>query len=77
MAQQVNSKMFKNTSTNKNGKKFKNPFTALIIIVILALASVAIQYIVIDINTEMARQIQEELDKETADGATESETATE
>ncbi len=69
MAQQVNSKMFKNTSTGKKKMKFDNPFVPLIIIIILALLSVWVQYIVIDINTAMNKQIQEELQKESMSNA--------
>lgn len=54
----VNSSTFKNSSS-PNGRK-KNPFVPLIVIIVLALAAVMINNWVIDVNTEMRRQIEEQ-----------------
>lgn len=58
----VNSNTFKNSSSPKGSKK--NPFVPFIIIVVLALAAVMINNWVIDVNTEMSRQIEEQQQRE-------------
>lgn len=54
----INSNTFKNSSSPKGSKK--NPFVPFIIIVVLALAAVMINNWVIDVNTEMRKQIEEQ-----------------
>ncbi len=59
MSDYVNSSKFKNSSSSVKGSK-KNPFVPFFIIVVLALAALMVQYWVMDVNTEMQRQIQEQ-----------------
>ncbi|MBQ4283780.1 MAG: hypothetical protein IJB96_07635 [Lachnospira sp.] len=78
MAQQVNSKMFKNTNTRVNNQKNpKNQWIVLIIIIVLALLSVGVQYIMLDINMAMNKQIEEELNKESSAQTQESQSLSE
>lgn len=58
MSPNVNSSYFKNSS-NLNQKK-KNPLVPLILIVLLAIAAIAVQYWVLDVNQAMREEIQQQ-----------------
>lgn len=64
MGQNVNSSMFKNP---KNGGKKKNQLIPLIFIIVLALALVALQYFILDFNSQIMSEqqsMQQEIQQE-------------
>lgn len=61
MGQNVNSSMFKNP---KNGGKKKNQLIPLIFIIVLALALVALQYFILDFNSQLMSEQQQNMQQE-------------
>lgn len=63
MRQPVNGSMFKNSNNNKK----KNPLVLIAILAVLAAAMILVQYVVMDINSEMRKQMQQAATEQSAE----------
>lgn len=63
MRQPVNGSMFKNSNNNKK----KNPLVLIAILAVLAAAMILVQYVVMDINSEMRKQMQQAVTEQSAE----------